>query len=245
MGRIKRITIYFIIIFSLLSVTFAQDTFKLPPSTLKIDQVFVNLPYIDIYFWMTDDFGAPGKKLDSTKLKVNIGENLTFAQSDLKLSRFDVANEGIAYSILMDISLSVKGEALKSLKAAAYNLIEKMGSKDKAMIILFGSDVKVLVYFTGNRALLKEKIDSVSATDRNTVLYKSIDTAFKQNNTYVSSIPKRKAIIVISDGIDEGSGITINELKERVMFPVYSIGFNKGKEEFVDNLVRIYNISGG
>ena len=246
MGRKERIRIYLIfLVFSLFSLIFTQGGIQLPPSTLKIDQVFINLPHIDIYFWNTNDSGVFRQEIDSSKLRVNIGEDLTFSETDFKLSKFDNNKEGIAFSILMDISLSVRGEGLKNLKAAAFNLVEKMGSKDKAMVILFGSKVKILIPFTSDKDLLREKIDKVSATDKNTVLYKAIDAAFSQNKIYDETIPKRKAIIVVSDGRDEGSGITIDDLKEKEMFPVYSIGFNRGKEEFIEELVRISNISGG
>jgi len=257
MGRRKIIPIIFALFLLLLfNFGLSQKKFELPPSTLKIEQTYLNLPEISLYFWITDSSGGILNNIKESNLKLTLnGKNLLIDESERKkqdrenknyvLKKFNELNEGIAFTILIDISLSVKGKAIENIKAAALSLVSNMSSKDKIMIILVGSKVKEMVQFTNNKVALGEKIKSIKPIASNTLLYKAIEIAFSKNNTFEKEIPKRRALVVISDGVDEGSGITINDLKEKSMYPVYSVGFKNGSKGYIESLKRISEITGG
>jgi len=241
----KNIIILFLCILTFCQILSAQPEIYLPFSSFEIDQVFVDLPEISIYFWCTDYAGGMIRNPDASKFKVTLNGKSILKKDNYELEQFRIVDEGVAYTILIDVSKSVAGKDIENAKIAALGLVENMREKDKAMIILFGDWIEVLVPFSNNKHFLKNKINSIQAKANNTKLFKGIETAFKQNNTLDKKIPKRKAIIVISDGKDEGSGITLDDLKEQITFPVYSIGFREGKKEFIESLKRISEISGG
>lgn len=223
----------------------AQEGFVLQPSTVKIDQVFVDLPTAKIFFWATDSDGELFDRVDPSKLRLMLGQKELGSDASKTIRKFKEFNAGVAYTLLLDVSLSVKGKGIEYEKAAAAAFISKLSPADQVCLISFGNRVEVLSSFTNNRELLTEKLASLVAESRNTLLFKALDAAFKQNNTSATDVPQRRAIIVLSDGKDEGSGITIEELKDGMAFPVYTIGYNGKREEYIPELTRIADISGG
>lgn len=246
MGRPERILIVAVLAALLTAGAMAvQDETRLPPSKLMIDQVYVDLPDVDVFLWATDSAGALVSSLDKARLALALDKAAVPMPADAILEPFRGMNEGVAYTILLDVSMSIKEEDLKMAKAAALGLVGKLGAQDKAMLIAFGSAIEILAPFTSDKELLRQKIESVRPVASNTLLYGAIETAFRQNNRYDPAIPHRRAIVVLSDGIDEGSGVSIQDLRELMAYPVYAIGFAGGKRLFVDTLVQISNLSGG
>jgi hypothetical protein len=222
-----------------------QEETRLPPSKLMIDQVYVDLPDIDIFLWATDSQGATLTFLDKSKLTLSLDQKPLPLPADATLGLLKDQEEGVAYTILLDVSMSLKAEDLKAAKAAAAGFVEGLRPSDKAMLIRFGSTVEILAPFTGDKDVLRERIESLEPVASNTLLYSAIETAFRQNSVYSPEVPRRRAILVLSDGIDEGSGVSLQDLRELMTFPVYTIGFAGGKKLFIESLVQISIQSGG
>lgn len=246
MGRMTRGLVFLAAMLAILAGPApAQDGLILQPATVKIDQVFVDLPAAKVFFWATTSDGKLFNRVDPSKLRLMLGQKELALDPGTAIPKFKELNPGVAYTILLDVSLSVKGKGLEYEKAAAAAFISKLSAADQVCLISFGNRVEVLSPFTNNRELLTKKLESLVAESMNTLLFKALDAAFKQNNTSAADVPQRRAIIVLSDGKDEGSGITIEELKDGMAFPVYTIGYNGKREEYIPELTRIADISGG
>ena len=246
MGRvIQRHTLLIVLFCALACVLHAQDGLILQPSTVKIDQVFIDLPMAKVFFWASDSDGKLFDRVDPSKLRVMLGQKELTLAAGTKIHKFKELDAAVAYTILLDVSLSVKGQGINYEKAAASTFISQLGPADQVCLISFGNRVEVQSPFTKSRELLTEKLNSLVAESKNTLLFKALDAAFKQNNTSAADVPERRAIIILSDGKDEGSGITIEELKDGMAFPVYTIGYNGKREEYIPELTRIADISGG
>lgn len=161
---------------------------------------------------------------------------------------FRDSGEGVAYTILLDVSMTMSGIPFNNAVKAVNELISSISDKDKISIITFGDNVSTVIDFSNNKEVLLTKIKEIAPTHNNTHFYAAINEAMALNMRRDQSIPVRRAILVITDGKDEGSGITIDDLArlhEGFSIPIYSIGFTSIEVEYLDNLKRLSELSGG
>jgi VWFA-related protein len=130
-------------------------------------------------------------------------------QSDFKLYEdgeqqniltFESASAPFDLVLLMDLSGSTKDVA-KLIRAAALRFVDAARPADRIAVITFAADAKVVSSLTADRALLRERINTIDTERGDTRLYDA--TAFAMNE--VSKQPKksrRTAIILMSDGLD-------------------------------------------
>jgi len=89
---------------------------------------------------------------------------------------------GDRFIFLVDNSASMSANDLGSSRLAeakrqVNSLIEQMGSGDKAMIISFADDAKVMQEFTDNRRELRQRLDAIEPTHRKTSLLMALKMA--------------------------------------------------------------------
>jgi len=217
----------------------------------RIEQVVEGNSALKLYVSAESDTGASivdmkqeelGLTLDNTPLKVE----------SIKL--FSQTGEGMAITLLLDCSKSMgsKGEGEQEpfamAKEAARRLINGMGPKDTFSILAVGDTVKVVQPFTSDKALLGQSLNSIKPTANLTMLYEALRKAIELNAQSGVGIPERRAVIVISDGKDEGSGITLDDVLEsnkRSGLPFFAIGFTRVEPAHLSNLKRLALKSGG
>jgi len=145
--------------------------------------------------------------------------------NDIEAELFDASPEGIDVVLAIDISGSVY-KNFYLVKEAINAYINKLRQgKDQIAILTFGSDVQVPVFkipelgesaFTDDVTQLKQVIEKKPPRDRmlNTVLFKATIKAIQlaaQGRLDKRSRPLEKAVILLSDGHEEGAGFTIND----------------------------------
>ena len=144
--------------------------------------------------------------------------------TDLKRSEFRVFENGIeqplAYfsnvdqpftvALLLDMSYSTVFK-LNEIQAAALLFVSQLRETDKVTVIAFDEKPRVLCQPTNNRKVLKLAIEG-SRVGSGTALYDALDLAV---NKQLASIPGRKAVVLLSDGVDTYSGkVTANDMKD-------------------------------
>jgi Ca-activated chloride channel family protein len=134
--------------------------------------------------------------------------------TDLKAEEFTVFEDGVAQPIssfalkrmpvhvvlLIDTSSSVVKE-LEDFKASAYKFITSLDAEDKISIITFADKVELVQDWTANRLLLKRALNRLT-TGMFTSFY---DALWLAANEQLDKIKGRKAVIVLTDGIDNGN----------------------------------------
>lgn len=156
--------------------------------------------------------------------------------TDLKAENFMVYEDGIAQPIssfalrrmpvhvvlLIDTSDSVTRE-LDDFKAAALRFVNQLDPEDKICLIQFDDKVKLVLDWTSNRNSIKRSLNLLQPgffTKFNDALY----LAAKEQ---LGKVTGRKAVIVLTDGIDSGRGSITPERAFRALVeeevPVYSV----------------------
>jgi len=114
--------------------------------------------------------------------------------------------------LVMDVSGSMfDAGKLTAAKAAAQAYIEQMRPGDQAGLLTFNTKVTYLQAITTDRAALFHSIDSLDATG-DTTLFDALDQAAQ----ILQAVPGRKAIILLTDGLDNRSTHTADEVIQAI-----------------------------
>jgi len=118
-----------------------------------------------------------------------------------EVAYFAVENQPFTVALVLDMSYSSVFK-LSDIQFAAYEFINQLKPEDKVMVVAFDEKPHVLCEPTNNRMALKLAIDSTSISS-GTGLYKTLDLVL---NEKMSRVAGRKAIVLLSDGVDTASG---------------------------------------
>jgi uncharacterized protein YegL len=143
----------------------------------------------------------------------------------------------------IDISGSMRGAKIEGAIRGASTFVDHLGRKDMIALITFGTDVRVLSDFTEDHARIKQLLAGLTAPDKETHLYQAVFESLDR----VSKAPtSRGAVVLLTDGKDEGSFIGPEEVLAKITasdVPVYMLGY--GKDADVKTLKRFSVASHG
>jgi Ca-activated chloride channel homolog len=164
---------------------------------LRITQVDTShFPQVKVYVSAMDSNGDP--------IPVNPA-NLVLRENDQKVTTDLVSGEGdsgqLTTMLVIDISGSMNtGGKLSMAKKVASEYIKQMRSNDQAGIVAFNTKVNLVQSVTTDRNNLLSAIDNLKAGN-DTAMY---DALIKATDV-LNPLSGRKAIIVLTDGLDNQS----------------------------------------
>jgi hypothetical protein len=128
-----------------------------------------------------------------------------------------------------------------------------MGELDRAAIIAFGESSQLIVDFTGSKDELLAGLESLGPTDNETLLHQALADALDLNRRLDVDLPGRRAVVIFSDGKDEGSAFEVDDILARLRddrSPIYAIGYSRlrdpaERQTYLALLQRFASNSGG
>jgi Ca-activated chloride channel homolog len=143
--------------------------------------------------------------------------------------------------VALDVSASM-GESLdKARQAAVQFLQETIRPKDRAAVVTFNDHPNLAVKFTGDVADLAGGLAGLKA-ERGTAFYDTVVFTLY----YFNGIKGQRAVLLLSDGKDEGSRFTFEDALEyarRAGVAIYTIGL--GEKIDKKKLERLSEETGG
>jgi VWFA-related protein len=149
------------------------------------------------------------------------------------IERFSAERRPLRIAVVLDTSLSMEGEKLKSAIESAVAFLDILQPGDEGLVLTFSDEAAVKQDLTSNRAELEQAIRSVQARG-GTSLY---DAIFKASQR-LAEFDGRRVLLLLSDGRDEaasglepGSLHTLEEARDRALrdeIMVFAIGLGKG-----------------
>lgn len=204
-------------------------------SSFRINQARSHERNINVYLTIRDRCEQTLAAVEKASLQAMIG---TERAKVLEVHPID-KSAGVAYIFLVDKSKSVK---VNKLDQAIQTAIENWQSEkdDKVALITFGSEVKTVIDFSSfdefhDKLKFKNFNDAIQPTDQKTRLHDGLIYAVElgrknkgKENFPEGKFPDRRAIIVLSDGIDDFVGGATREEVFRTLevepVPIYAIG---------------------
>jgi Ca-activated chloride channel family protein len=216
-------------------VTYVRAVAYLDGGTSTEDLVLINAPdfthrvdvdFVELYTSVVDSRGRPVEGL--AKGDFTVREDGVPQQ----VRRFERVNDVSIYAgILLDTSASM-GESEKLDKAVrgALRFFQKVITpKDRAAVITFSDQPTLAVRFTNQEQVLAGGLAGLTAAG-NTALYDSLIYGLY----YFGGVKGKRALVILSDGKDEGSRYTYNEALEyarRSGVALYTVGIGLTSRE--------------
>jgi hypothetical protein len=201
--------------------------------------------YLDI----VDAGGQPVADLKPASFVAALGANSVQVTGIIP---FLETGEGVAYTFLVDTSGSIGSARFDRIRGAIQTWIAGLKPLDRAAIATFGDDYHLVADFTGDKDKLSAALNALGPNDSHTRLYQAIDRALELSRRIDKGLPVRRALVLLSDGKDEGSALTPDDIVAKLRanrLPMYTIGVSNlprpQRQRYLDVLHRFSNASGG
>jgi Ca-activated chloride channel family protein len=141
--------------------------------------------------------------------------------------------------LVLDMSGSVRGPKLDALKDAARAFLDGLREGEQAALLAFREEVLLLESFTADRARLRRALDAAQPRG-STALCDAVYAALRLREPG----PRRTAIVVFSDGIDNMSWLAGSEVveaasrSEAIVYGVAAVEPGERGEALLRGLVR-------
>jgi VWFA-related protein len=222
------------------------------PGTLErvsVDQVTGDSSALKIYADVVVSGGTEASGLSQASVQAQMEGKPVHI---ISLKRFPSTGEGVAYVFAVDVSRSVTPALFKSLLNEIRQFVERLRPADRAAIVAFGDDTRIVSQFTTDKGALIAAVSGLAATSQSTHLNLGLREALRLARRQDKSLPGRRAVIILSDGKDEGSGITADDVLRDIdidRVPIYSVGASQlpaeDRAHYLDVLRRFSVLSGG
>lgn len=164
---------------------------KRDDNVIRVDTDLVTIPVR-----ISDKSGKPVPNV--RRAEFSIFEN----DIEQEIAYFENEEQPFTVALLLDMSYSTVFR-LRDIQAAADLFIGQLRDQDKVMIVSFDERVRVLCTPTTDRRVARMAIES-TRIGSGTSIYTAIDNVL---NDELSKVTGRKAVVVLSDGVDTSSKI--------------------------------------
>lgn len=221
---------------------FAEDTKN--KLTINVDQVVTNnYPNMTAFVSVKNEKGelitglAPGlflTRIDSEELK---GKQNVYP--------FSMKSEPVDYTILISNNGIMEGEPLDAQKSAVIQFIELMQKDETLSLYTIGDDAVPVFENLTKEAIDTSLINAIQISEAQPRIYDSLMNVIRKIDQKKT---RRKVIIVISDGRDQNSRFTKDQLDTTLTeksIPVYSVGIRVISSAGLSALNQISEVSSG
>jgi len=187
------------------------------------DPVIVNTDLITFTVTVTDLYGRFVSGL--SKNAFSIFDN----KQEQEISFFSDDDSPVSVGILFDVSGSMGGDKVRRARDALAHFIQTSHDRDEYFMIAFNSRAQLLMDRTRDGNAVLDKLTFVQ-TKNNTALY---DACYLGVERVQRGAHPKRALLLISDGQDNNSRYTFNELR-RVLkesdVALYAVGILSGSD---------------
>ncbi|HEX5080627.1 MAG TPA: VWA domain-containing protein [Blastocatellia bacterium] len=183
-------------------------------------------------------------KTDLVQLDVTVIDQNGLAIMDLQKDDFTVYEDKVkqkienvsreevpvSFGMVIDTSGSMKTK-LQTVSDAAVSLVKQMRADDEAFLASFNTESELVQDFTNDRRELEDAIGQLYTLGGTALLDAIIATSEYAND---KGKQRRKALVVISDGLEKNSSVKEKEVMEAIKeyeVQVYLVGFVDEDEE--------------
>jgi VWFA-related protein len=216
------------------------DEASSPEMTLSINQLSQDsCPYIKAYVSVTDASGQPLEALTADDFSIFAGGE---PAEGIQVQWAPEVFAPVSVSFVMDYSGSMDVDAVEKMEAAATSFVDRMAAEDWGEVIKFSIFGEIVQAYTPNKEALKTAIsDPWALSGSATMLYDAVQRAVADT----AQRDSRRAVLAITDGIDNASQHTLDEViafagEQNV--PVFTVGLNQAD---ADSLAQLAAGTGG
>jgi VWFA-related protein len=150
-------------------------------------------------------------------------------RDDVTAVHLGKAQRGVTWVIAIDVSRTMLGETFDGAKAAAIDLLDRVGNYDRIAIVTFAQTVEVLARFDDTPSTVRTRLEALTVDEGGlkTLLFDGVYEGLDLIRA-AKTRPRRAAVVLFTDGQDSGSGhqlAQVVELARSARVQVYTIGY--------------------
>jgi len=156
----------------------------------------------------------------------------------------ETQDQRLSLMFLVDVSGSMRGSPLNDAKNALTSFLSKTRPEDRFALTTFADEDKLQSSFADPREKINDALSRLRVEGKKTKLYQALYNALKKGPK--DDPQTRQIIVVISDGKDEGSDVTLEQViaeSKATLVPIYAVF--RGERSFADVLSGLANATGG
>jgi len=150
------------------------------------------------------------------------------------IAQFTKERVPVSVALVLDSSDSMFGERMIDARAALSHFVEVLlAPTDETELLVFNHETRLTAQWTAERARIREQLERVQPSG-GTAVFDAIATALP---TFESRNHPRAAIVLVSDGADTASDVTIANLQSMVLPTdvfVYAIAIQSSNRRIAD-----------
>lgn len=242
MNKIKKIIVSIAVVLSI-TFLFATEN-KKDQLTIHIDQVVSkDYPEMTAFAVIKNQKGELVSGLSPSLFSFRIDTQNIKAKS--KVVPFSMADEKVDYFIMVSNNGIMEGEPLDFQKNAILKFVEVMNDNDTLSVYTVGEDASCVCENVTKKTFDSAIINKLDISNNQPRLYDSIINLVRkvEQKNY-----GHKVIIILSDGRDQNSRFTKDQLNETLNnsgIPVYTVGMKILSNQTLSNLDEISELTGG
>jgi VWFA-related protein len=214
-----------------------------------LSQAQVELPDVTVYADILDAAGGVAPAAQPVRLSGTLGGRALKLAS---LTPFEKTGEGVAYIFVVDTSESIAPARFDTIREAIEGWVKSVAPKDRVAIIGFSEKVHVLADFNDGKERALTAARQLVRAGKTSLIHRALADAVELSSRRDAGLPARRAIVIVTDGKDEGSGLKADDVLERASaahVPIYALGYSNlprpERRQYLDELHRIAEKSGG
>ena len=194
-----------------------------PPGKEQEGPVIIHTDLITLTVTVTDTYGRYVSGLSKnafTVLDDKQPQEITYFSDD---------DSPVSVGVIFDVSGSMSGDKIRRARDALANFIQTSHNSDEYFLIAFNSRAQLLLDKTRDGDAVLDKLTFVQ-TKNNTALY---DACYLGVEKVQRGIHAKRALLLISDGQDNNSRYTFNEVRRLLKesdVVLYSVGILSGSD---------------
>jgi uncharacterized protein YegL len=199
-------------------------------------------PDVDLVFTLTGSHGKPIQPKPGDLKLFSQGKEVGTATA---LRTFDKSGYGVTSILALDASGSMRGAPLNDVHASIAQFVGQARAQDKVAVATFADDTRIDVPFDHTQSQMTTELKTVKARGKTTRLWDGLLFALDQ---YEKASPKRRQLIVISDGHDEGSQHSLADVTRKAAnlgVVIDSIGLTKDRGDYLKFLQQLSSSTEG
>ena len=163
--------------------------------SFQLEQVYVNAPELDVYFYATD---ANGESYSPIVVQAQ-GVDATLGDRKLDTGMIGVADDPICYIIALDNSSSIDAEDFHKMRTAIWKLAQTKQEKDQIMVYTLAGGVQCAMPATDDLKEIFTTLRTIGQSDGAIDLTGAAASLAADIQTEYQSLAPRKAVFICTD----------------------------------------------
>lgn len=174
-------------------------------ATFKMEQAYVNVPELDVYFYALD---GDGNSYSSIKVQA-AGPELTLGDRKLEVRSVAVANDPICYILALDNSSEVSAADFSTMIGGVRKLVADMGESDQLVLYTTAGATECVLPATSDKNLMYKALGNIEQVPGHMDTAQLVTAIYSGVQSDYQALAPRKAVMLVTDAAQAISNMTL------------------------------------